>query len=147
MFGSRLYQLFKVVTKEGLSRPFGLPETALATVIALVVGYMIIGWFLKFVSTRSYRLFVWYRIFLGLALYLLLGSASSAPRTRLGMCKYWTPRPVPALPGNMPSIRLFDTAAGREVALEREARAVHVRLRHHSLRRNTHGTRGKLCGL
>ena len=45
----------------------------LATMIAFVVGYVIIGWFLKFVSTRSYRLFVWYRIFLGMALYLLLG--------------------------------------------------------------------------
>lgn len=73
VFGSGLYQLYKVVTKEGISGPFGLPETALATVIALMVGYVIIGWFLKFVSTRSYRLFVWYRIFLGLALYLLLG--------------------------------------------------------------------------
>ncbi|UUL75285.1 undecaprenyl-diphosphate phosphatase [Pseudarthrobacter sp. Fe7] len=73
VFGSGLYQLYKVVTKEGLSGPFGLPETALATLIALVVGYVIIGWFLKFVSTRSYRVFVWYRIFLGLALYLLLG--------------------------------------------------------------------------
>ena len=41
--------------------------------IAFVVGYVIIGWFLKFVSTRSYRLFVWYRILLGLALYILLG--------------------------------------------------------------------------
>ena len=38
-----------------------------------MVGYVIIGWFLKFVSTHSYRLFVWYRILLGLALYLLLG--------------------------------------------------------------------------
>ncbi|WP_324641979.1 cysteine--1-D-myo-inosityl 2-amino-2-deoxy-alpha-D-glucopyranoside ligase [Pseudarthrobacter sp. LT1] len=36
--------------------------------------------------------------------------------------KSWTSRPVPALPGNIPAIRLFDTAAGREVALEREAR-------------------------
>ena len=36
--------------------------------------------------------------------------------------KSWTSRPVPALPGNMPAIRLFDTAAGRELALEREAR-------------------------
>ncbi|NUT72300.1 cysteine--1-D-myo-inosityl 2-amino-2-deoxy-alpha-D-glucopyranoside ligase [Pseudarthrobacter sp. C4D7] len=36
--------------------------------------------------------------------------------------KSWTSRPVPALPGNMPAIRLFDTAAGREVALEPEAR-------------------------
>jgi undecaprenyl-diphosphatase len=73
VFGSGLFQLYKVVSKEGITGPYGLPETALATVIAFVVGYIIIGWFLKFVSTRSYRLFVWYRIFLGLALYLLLG--------------------------------------------------------------------------
>ncbi|MFE4836399.1 undecaprenyl-diphosphate phosphatase [Arthrobacter sp. NPDC056691] len=73
VFGSGLYQLFKVVSKEGVTGPYGLGETALATVIAFVVGYFIIGWFLKFISTRSYRLFVWYRIFLGLALYLLLG--------------------------------------------------------------------------
>jgi undecaprenyl-diphosphatase len=73
VFGSGLYQLYKVVSKEGITGPFGLPETALATVIAFGVGYVIIGWFLKFISTRGYRLFVWYRIFLGLALYLLLG--------------------------------------------------------------------------
>jgi len=73
VFGSGLYQLYKTVSNEGLGGPYGLPETALATVIAFVVGYIIIGWFLKFVSTRSYRLFVWYRILLGLALYVLLG--------------------------------------------------------------------------
>jgi undecaprenyl-diphosphatase len=73
VFGSGLYQLYKVVSKEGITGPYGLPETGLATVIAFVVGYVIIGWFLRYVSTRSYRLFVWYRIFLGLALYLLLG--------------------------------------------------------------------------
>ncbi|MFJ4026151.1 undecaprenyl-diphosphate phosphatase [Paenarthrobacter sp. NPDC089989] len=73
VFGSGFYQLYKTVSKEGLAGPYGLPETALATVIAFVVGYVIIGWFLKFVSTRSYRLFVWYRILLGLALYVLLG--------------------------------------------------------------------------
>jgi undecaprenyl-diphosphatase len=38
-----------------------------------VVGFVIIGWFLKYVSTRSYKLFVWYRIALGLLLYILLG--------------------------------------------------------------------------
>ena len=73
VFGSGLFQLYKTVTDDGISGPYGLPETALATVIAFVVGYVIIGWFLKFVSTRSYRLFVWYRILLGMALYLLLG--------------------------------------------------------------------------
>jgi undecaprenyl-diphosphatase len=73
VFGSGLYQLYKVVSKEGITGPYGLPETALATAIAFIVGYIIIGWFLKYVSTRGYRLFVWYRILLGLALYLLLG--------------------------------------------------------------------------
>jgi undecaprenyl-diphosphatase len=42
-------------------------------VVAFVVGYVIIGWFLKYVSNNSYRLFVWYRIGLGAALYVLLG--------------------------------------------------------------------------
>lgn len=73
VFGSGLYQLYKTVSNDGIAGPYGLAETALATVIAFVVGYVIIGWFLKFVSTRSYRLFVWYRILLGLALYVLLG--------------------------------------------------------------------------
>jgi undecaprenyl-diphosphatase len=73
VFGSGLYQLYKVASKDAVAGPYGLPETALATVIAFVVGYIIIGWFLRFVSTRSYRLFVWYRIGLGLALYVLLG--------------------------------------------------------------------------
>ena len=73
VFGSGLYQLYKVVSKEGITGPYGLPETALATVIAFFVGYVIIGWFLKYVSTRGYRLFVWYRIILGMSLFLLLG--------------------------------------------------------------------------
>ena len=43
VFGSGLYQLYKVVSKEGITGPYGLPETALATVIAFIVGYVIIG--------------------------------------------------------------------------------------------------------
>lgn len=70
VFGSGLYQLLKSAGSPG---PYGPLETLLATVIAMVVGYVIIGWFLKFVSTRSYGLFVWYRILLGLVLYVLLG--------------------------------------------------------------------------
>ncbi|MFD5277775.1 cysteine--1-D-myo-inosityl 2-amino-2-deoxy-alpha-D-glucopyranoside ligase [Pseudarthrobacter sp. NPDC058362] len=37
--------------------------------------------------------------------------------------KSWTSRPVPGLPGTMPSIRLFDTAAGREIELDEGAEA------------------------
>ena len=32
VFGSGLYQLYKVVSKEGITGPYGLAETALATV-------------------------------------------------------------------------------------------------------------------
>lgn len=73
VFGSGLYQLYKSLKGGFDGGPYGLPETALATVIALVVGYVIIGWFLKYVSHNSYRLFVWYRIGLGGLLYVLLG--------------------------------------------------------------------------
>ncbi|MBG6218284.1 undecaprenyl-diphosphatase [Arthrobacter sp. CAN_A6] len=69
VFASGFYQLAKSVGTPG---PFGLGETALATGIAFVVGFAIIGWFLRFVSTRSYSVFVWYRVLLGLALYALL---------------------------------------------------------------------------
>lgn len=70
VFGSGIYQLIENVGEQG---PYGPGETALATGIAFVVGFAIIGWFLKFVSTRSYSVFVWYRILLGLLLYVLLG--------------------------------------------------------------------------
>jgi undecaprenyl-diphosphatase len=74
VFGSGFYELYKIFGKhEGAQGPFGIGQTALATAIAFVVGYLIIGWFLKFISTKSFRPFVWYRIALGLALYMLLG--------------------------------------------------------------------------
>ncbi|WP_104164979.1 undecaprenyl-diphosphate phosphatase [Arthrobacter sp. SX1312] len=70
VFGSGVFQLVKSYDETG---PYGLAETALATVVAFVVGFAIIGWFLRYVTTRGYGLFVWYRILLGLALYVLLG--------------------------------------------------------------------------
>ena len=69
VFGSGLYQLAK---SWGDTGPYGGAETALATVVAFVVGFVIIGWFLRYVSTRSYQLFVWYRIGLGVAIYIAL---------------------------------------------------------------------------
>lgn len=70
VFASGIYQLTSNFNDLG---PFGLGETALATVIAFVVGFVIIGWFLRYISTRSYMIFVWYRIALGLVIYLMLG--------------------------------------------------------------------------
>ncbi len=75
VFASGLYELYKIFgAHEGAQGPFNIPQTALATAIAFVVGYLIIGWFLKYISTKSFRPFVWYRIALGVALYLMLGT-------------------------------------------------------------------------
>lgn len=67
VFGSGFYQLFKSI---GHDNPVGWPQTAVATLIAFAVGYAVIVFFLRLVSTRSYLPFVWYRIALGL---LILG--------------------------------------------------------------------------
>ena len=70
VFGSGLFQLVKSFDEP---MPYTALQTGAATVVAFVVGFIIIGWFLRYVSTRSYRLFVWYRILLGVCIYLLLG--------------------------------------------------------------------------
>jgi undecaprenyl-diphosphatase len=72
VFASGLYKLAQTVG-EPQAGPYGMAETALATGIAFVVAYVIIGWFMHYISNRSYTLFVWYRIALGLAIFVLLG--------------------------------------------------------------------------
>ncbi|MFC8303399.1 undecaprenyl-diphosphate phosphatase [Specibacter sp. NPDC057265] len=75
VFGSGLYELYKIFSEHAdVPAPFGIGETLLATAIAFVVGYLVIGWFLKYISTKSFMPFVWYRIALGVLLYLLLGT-------------------------------------------------------------------------
>lgn len=48
--------------------------TAVATIISFVVGYAVIVWFLKIVSTYSYLPFVIYRILLAITVVALLGA-------------------------------------------------------------------------
>ncbi|MDO4251844.1 MAG: undecaprenyl-diphosphate phosphatase [Rothia sp. (in: high G+C Gram-positive bacteria)] len=73
VFASGLYKLASSLS-EGFNGYYGLGSTALATLVAFASGYVIIGWFLKYVSTNSYSLFVWYRILLGVLVYILLGT-------------------------------------------------------------------------
>ncbi|MCX8996763.1 undecaprenyl-diphosphate phosphatase [Rhizobiaceae bacterium BDR2-2] len=75
VFGSGFYQLFKSIGREN---PVGWLETGLATVIAFVVGYVVIVFFLKLVSTKNYFPFVWYRIGLGLLIIVLLQTGQIA---------------------------------------------------------------------
>jgi undecaprenyl-diphosphatase len=43
------------------------------------VGYAVIVGFLKFVQTKSFAVFVWYRVAVGLLIYVLLGTGVLQP--------------------------------------------------------------------
>ena len=66
------YKLAKAM-RDGFDGPYSAGPTALATGVAFVVGFVVIGWLLRYISTHSFRLFVWYRIALGFILFVLLG--------------------------------------------------------------------------
>ncbi len=72
VFGSGLFQLVKSLGSFGEAGTPGFGMTFLATVVAFVVGYVVIIAFLKIVSTFSYKPFVYYRLGLALLVVLLL---------------------------------------------------------------------------
>ncbi|GGR11793.1 undecaprenyl-diphosphate phosphatase [Streptomyces netropsis] len=53
--------------------------TIFATVIAFVVGYAVIAWFMRFISSKSFMPFVIYRVLLGLLLFALVGADVLSP--------------------------------------------------------------------
>ncbi|MEU1127627.1 undecaprenyl-diphosphate phosphatase [Streptomyces sp. NPDC005899] len=53
--------------------------TIFATVIAFAVGYAVIAWFMKFITTRSFMPFVAYRIILGIVLFVLISMGVLSP--------------------------------------------------------------------
>ncbi|PMB99243.1 undecaprenyl-diphosphate phosphatase [Brevibacterium luteolum] len=71
VMASGFYGLFKSI---GEPMVLGWGPTTLATLVSFVVGYVVIVGFLKFISTRSFAVFVWYRVIIGLVIYALLGA-------------------------------------------------------------------------
>ncbi|MFI6466474.1 undecaprenyl-diphosphate phosphatase [Streptomyces sp. NPDC050528] len=53
--------------------------TMFATVIAFVVGYAVIAWFMKFISHKSFMPFVYYRIALGIVIIALVTAGVLSP--------------------------------------------------------------------
>ncbi|RVU23889.1 undecaprenyl-diphosphate phosphatase [Streptomyces antnestii] len=51
----------------------------LATIIAFGVGYAVIAWFMKFISSKSFMPFVYYRILLGIVLIALVTAGVLSP--------------------------------------------------------------------
>jgi undecaprenyl-diphosphatase len=74
VFGSGLYQLKDAFSSSAAPNVFSIPETFAATAVAFGVGYLVITWLLKFVSTKSFMPFIIYRVILGTILLVLLGT-------------------------------------------------------------------------
>jgi undecaprenyl-diphosphatase len=81
VLGSGFYQVIKSVAQpcvEGAANCtpeiFGPLETLVATVVAFVVGLVVITFFMSYISKRSFMPFVVYRVLLGIVLFILLGT-------------------------------------------------------------------------
>ena len=74
VFGSGLYQLEKAISDKSAEPVFSLAETLVATIVAFVIGYLVIAWLLKFVATKSFMPFIIYRIALGALVMALLAA-------------------------------------------------------------------------
>jgi undecaprenyl-diphosphatase len=75
VFASGLYKLTDI---GGSDAPAWGP-TVIGTLVAFLVGYAVIAWLMKYISTHSYLPFVLYRIALGVLLFVLVGVGALAP--------------------------------------------------------------------
>ncbi len=78
VFGSGLYELYQSIT-DPTEGTFGYAETAVATVVAFLVGYAVIAFLMRYITTRSFLPFVIYRIVLGAVLIVLLSLGILSP--------------------------------------------------------------------
>jgi len=74
VFGSGLYELKDAFSSAAAPNVFTIPETLVATGVAFIIGYAVIAWLLKFVSTKSFRPFIIYRVALGSLILILLAT-------------------------------------------------------------------------
>jgi undecaprenyl-diphosphatase len=71
VLGSGFFQLLKI-SDDPVEPAWG--PIALATFLSFVIGYAVIAWLLRYISTHDFRPFVLYRIGLSLVLFVLLGA-------------------------------------------------------------------------
>ncbi|MEO9014473.1 MAG: undecaprenyl-diphosphate phosphatase [Terrimesophilobacter sp.] len=86
VFGSGLFELYKTIKEPCLTVASGCTpevfngvETAIATGIAFVVGFVVIAFFMRYITKHSFMPFVIYRILLGGALIVLLSTGVLLP--------------------------------------------------------------------
>jgi len=76
VFGSGLYELKGALGESSDTEVFSLTETLVATVVAFLIGYLVIAWLLKFVTTKSFAPFIIYRVLLGALVLGLLATGT-----------------------------------------------------------------------
>lgn len=88
VFASGLYKAYKEVpallSPEGRAAAMAAGEPSLsavivATLVAFVLGYAVIVWFMRLIENHSYSVFVWYRLIAGTVLLLLLVFGAVSP--------------------------------------------------------------------
>ncbi|MDM4763177.1 undecaprenyl-diphosphate phosphatase [Galbitalea sp. SE-J8] len=79
VFGSGLYELYKSIKEPCVAgmttctpEVFDGAQTAVATVVAGIVGFVVIAFLMRYISKRSYLPFVIYRVVIGVVLVVLL---------------------------------------------------------------------------
>jgi undecaprenyl-diphosphatase len=78
VLGSGLYSLPDAFHPEGTGQSATGPQLLVGTVIAFVVGYAAIAWFLKFLVNHSMYWFVGYRVIVGAAVLIALATGAVA---------------------------------------------------------------------
>lgn len=79
VFGSGLFELNTAVFNPAEAGPLDPLATVVATVVALVVGYAVIAWLMRFLTTRSFLPFVVYRLVIGGGLLVALSTGYLQP--------------------------------------------------------------------
>jgi len=79
VLGSGFYELNTALTRPELAGAFGLVEITAATVVAFGVALAVIAWLMRYIATKSFMPFVIYRVALGSALLIALGTGAIDP--------------------------------------------------------------------
>jgi undecaprenyl-diphosphatase len=78
VLASGLFSLPDAFHPEGAGMSASGPQLLVGTVIAFVIGYAAVAWFLKFLVSHSMYWFVGYRVIVGVVVLILLGTGTMA---------------------------------------------------------------------
>ncbi|GAB3740386.1 undecaprenyl-diphosphate phosphatase [Nocardiopsis nanhaiensis] len=81
VFASGLYKMLDI----GGNEYAGWGATVVGTLVAFVIGYVVIAWLMRFITTHSFMPFVYYRVALGVLILVLVSTGVLAPEGGAGV--------------------------------------------------------------